>query len=466
MTIASRIPLLITLLCLTYNSIIAQDQLLTPAYKKQVIERLSHLMTTRYVFPEVAKQTEEHLNTQLEAGHFDQFENNETFAEALTTSVQEINKDKHMRIRASRPYAAPVNTPERAMEERMDRLQRSRQQNYGFQEVKLLEGNIGYLDLRGFAGLANGKVHADAAMKLLARTDAIIFDLTKNGGGSPRMVQYLCSFFFDQKIHLNSLYWREGDETEEFWTLDEVGGEKLPDVPLFVMTSSRTFSGAEEFSYNMQTRERATLVGQTTGGGANPGGGMRINDHLSVFIPTGRAINPVTKTNWEGVGVVPEIKTTPEETFNKTLELAQVAAETYRQQTEKKYRQLLTNLNQQLDRYTPGQSEQNIYKRLKACTTAQLLQEGDINLLGYEYLMEYKKPKIAEAIFKANTQLHPNSANVYDSYAESLAMNGQLEAALRSYQKAVNLAIENEDADLELFKKNLETFRGKMGGKK
>ena len=113
------------------------------------------------------------------------------------------------------------------------------------------------------------------------------------------------SYFFDQKLLLNSLYWREGDRTQEFWTLADVGGMKMPDVPLFVMTSNRTFSGAEEFSYNMQTQKRATLVGQTTGGGANPGGTMRINDNLSVFIPTGKAINPITKTNWEGVGVVP-----------------------------------------------------------------------------------------------------------------------------------------------------------------
>ena len=109
----------------------------------------------------------------------------------------------------------------------------------------------------------------------------------------------------------------------------------MHDIPLFIITSERTFSAAEEFSYNMQTQNRATLVGQTTGGGANPGGSRRINDNLSVFIPTGKAINPITKTNWEGVGVIPEEETSVEDAYDKALDLAQEAAEAYR--TERGY---------------------------------------------------------------------------------------------------------------------------------
>ncbi len=264
--------LLIVVLFFNFQVSTAQDKSITDEYKEQAILSLSQLMNDYYVFPEVAKLTEEHLMAQLQEGYFDQFKNDETFADALTTSVQAINKDKHMRIRANRPYMAPENSPERMIEARLNQINRSRMSNSGFSNVKIMEGNVGYLDLRGFAGLENGKAVTDAYMKLMSRTDAVIVDLSKNGGGSPNMVQYLCSYFFDQKLHLNSLYWREGNVTREFWTLDEVGGIKMPDVPLFVITSSRTFSGAEEFSYNMQTQKRATLVGQTTGGGANPGG--------------------------------------------------------------------------------------------------------------------------------------------------------------------------------------------------
>ena len=461
----TRLLLLATVVSCCWNVSIAQESSLTKEYKEQAILRLNELMNERYVFPDVAKATEKHLLDQWEAGHFDQFEDDEAFAAALTESVQSINKDKHMRIWPNPRYEAPPNTPEHRIEEQLARMERSRRNNYGFSTVQVLEGNVGYLDLRGFAGLENAKSHADAAMALLHRTDAVIFDLRKNGGGSPRMVQYLCSFFFDEKVHLNSLYWRQGDETEEFWTLDEVGGVKMPDVPLFVITSDRTFSGAEEFSYNMQTRKRAILVGETTGGGANPGGSMPINENLRVFIPVGRAINPVTNTNWEGVGVVPEIKIDQEAAYDKTVALAQEAAEAYRGEKKKQYTNLLLDLSKQFANYTAGQSEETILAHLTKCKNARILREGDINGLGYEQLMQEERPQIAEAIFRANTLLYPNSANVYDSYGEALMLNGKLEESVKNYERAVALAVENEDGNLELFRRNLANATSKLEAK-
>ncbi len=466
MNVAFRVSLLMVVLFLNFNTTTAQDKSFDENYKEQAIHSLSKLMNDFYIFPEIAKLTEEHLLTQLNEGHFNQFENDETFAAALTKSVQTINKDKHMRIRASRPYVAPENSSERMIEERLYQINRSRKSNSGFSIVKIMEGNVGYLDLRGFAGLETGKAVADSYMKLMSRTDAIIIDLSKNGGGSPEMVQYLCSYFFNQKLHLNSLYYREGNVTQEYWTLDEIGGVKMPDVPLFVITSNRTFSGAEEFSYNMQTQKRATLVGQTSGGGANPGGTRRINDNLSVFIPTGRAINPITKSSWEGVGVIPEIETTVEVTIDKAHELAKVAAESYRAKTKEKYSQLFLELTSNFDHYTTGKSEEAILQSLTKCQEVKLFGEWDINMLGYEYLMEHKKPKIAESIFRANTILNPNSANVYDSYAESLMMNGDLESSLKNYQKAVEIAVENKDREVDLFKKNLESIKSKIKDKR
>ncbi len=462
MKISTRLHILFIILFFNLSLCYAQDNSFTKEYKEEVIENISQLMNDFYVFPEVAKLTEAHLKAQLLDGYFDQFENNETFAIALTNSVQAINKDKHMRIWSNQANINSEKPQERTVDEYIIGIDRSRAANAGFNTVKILDGNVGYLDLRGFAGMETGKDIADAYMKLMSRTDAIIIDLSKNGGGSPRMVQYLCSYFFNQKLLLNSLYWREGNSTEEFWTLDEVGGRRMPDVPLFIITSERTFSGAEEFSYNMQTQKRATLVGQTTGGGANPGRGMRINENLRVFIPTGKAINPITKTNWEGVGVIPEIETTVEGAYDKTLELAQKAAESYRAKRNKIYSQLFMDLNNELDHYTVGKSDDIVLESLKACKVAHLFDEGDINNLGYEYLLTYKKPKIAESILKANTILYPNSANAFDSYGESLMINGDLEASRTNYQRAVDIAASNEDRDLEFFQKNLESIKQKL----
>ena len=441
-------------------------QELTNAYKEQAIERLNQLMHDLYVHPDVAKKTADHLTSQWKEGHFNQFKNDDAFAAALTESVQTINKDKHMRIWKNKPYEAPEDTPERQVEEHLDQIDRSRRYNAGFHTVEIMEGNVGYLDLRGFAGMESGKATADAYMQLMVNADAIMIDLSHNGGGSPDMVQYLCSYFFDELVHLNSLYWRASDETQEFWTLEQVDGKKLSNVPLFVLTSERTFSGAEEFSYNMQTQKRATLVGQTTGGGANPGGSRPINNNLTVFIPTGRAINPVTKTSWEGTGVIPEVTTTVEDRLTKAHELAKDSAEKFRQQRKEVFNTLQKELSQTISQYENPSSDEALLKQLKKCQAAEMHDEGGINMLGYEYLMQRKKPKVAIAIFRSNTKLYPNSANVFDSYAESLMMSGDLDASLTNYQRAVELARQNNDRDTELFEQNLENIKKKIKEKK
>lgn len=446
--------LIVSVFCVAINVAFAQEKTIDKAFKTATIERLNQLMTDNYVFPDVAKETAAHLSNKLESGYFDTFNELQTFANALTEEVQAINKDKHMRIRPTPPREAPEQTTERLIEDHLHMLAAQQQQMAGFQEAKRLEGNIGYLDLRGFANPMYGAPVADHYMALLSKSDAIIIDLRKNGGGSPEMVQYLCSYFFDKHVHLNSLYWRQGDETREFWTLDEVNGKKMPDVPLFIVTSSYTFSGAEEFSYNMQTRKRATLVGETTGGGANPGGGFRINSDLMVFIPTGRAINPVTGTNWEGVGVVPEVKVEAEKALDKAIELATEAANEYRESRRERNKKLLTDLYTEVDKLKADSPDDQVIVRIKACHDEGIMEEADINSMGYYFLRELENSVAAEAILKANTKLYPASANAFDSYGEALLANKKMEAALKSYQKAVEIAEASNDANLELFKEN------------
>ena len=455
------ITLLFSCLLLTL-SFSTQAQTIDKAYRGQTIQQLNQLLEANYVFEEVAKKTTAHLNKQLKAGYFEEYQDIKSFAEALTKEVQAINKDKHMRIRPSPPYEAPDNTPERLVEEHLHRLGQTRSNAAGFKAVKKLDGNIGYIDLRGFADVQSGAPMADRSMAIISGSDAIIIDLRKNGGGSPAMVQYLCSYFFGERVHLNSLYWRQGDRTDEFWTLDEIGGKKLPNVPLFVLTSSRTFSGAEEFSYNMQTQKRATLVGETTGGGANPGGGFRVNADLTVFIPTGAAVNPITGTNWEGIGVVPEIKTSAEEALEKAISLAKEAATAYREENEKKSTQLLMGLFGELQASKAGSPSDGVLASLKKCHTMDLLGEADINMLGYYFMQEIENTHAAEALLKGNTILFPESANVYDSYGEVLVANGKIEKAAKSFAKAVELAKANNDANAALFAENLARVKKQM----
>ncbi|MEW6249485.1 MAG: S41 family peptidase, partial [Planctomycetota bacterium] len=154
----------------------------------------------------------------------------------------------------------------------------------------------------------------------------LVFDLRRNGGGSPESIRYITSYLFDQRTHLNDMVDRAGKITEEYWTLETVPGRRFaPDVPVYVLTSRYTFSGAEEFCYNLQNLKRATIVGETTGGGAHPVRGVRVNDRIVVGVPFMRACNPISRKNWEGTGVEPDVKTIADEALDRAIELAKKA---------------------------------------------------------------------------------------------------------------------------------------------
>jgi retinol-binding protein 3 len=171
-----------------------------------------------------------------------------------------------------------------------------------------LAGNVGYMKFNGFVSPEDGAYTVTAAMSFIANTDALIIDVRQNGGGSPEMVAFICSYLFPAEpgVHLNDLYDRPADSTRQNWTLPSVPGKRYLDKPVYVLTSSRTFSAAEEFTYNLKTQKRATIVGETTGGGAHPVNFRPVATNFAVTVPFARAINPVTKTNWEGTGVKPD----------------------------------------------------------------------------------------------------------------------------------------------------------------
>lgn len=285
---------------------------LTPVARKAVVEQLLVELERGYVFPRVAEDMEFELRERLEAGVFDKAAEPHAFAQLLTDALRDVSSDKHLAVRYSpEPIAESAREEREPTPEEIEHMRRDGAWgNFGFEAVQRLAGNIGYIDLRGFQEpeLAAPTVHA--AMAFVANTDALIFDMRENGGGSPHMVRLISSYLFGpEPVHLNDLYFRPEDRTEEFWTLAELPGARYGDKKdVYVLTSNYTFSAAEEFTYNLQCLKRATIVGQTTGGGAHPGGMVRLHPHFSAFIPNGRAINPITKTNWEGVGVKPDVE--------------------------------------------------------------------------------------------------------------------------------------------------------------
>jgi C-terminal processing protease CtpA/Prc len=280
---------------------------LADAERKAVIDGVLERIAQNYVFPDVAKKMEAAVRDRQAKKEYDAVTTGHELAEALTKHLREVCKDKHLGVRYS-PVPLPKDAGRRPAEEELKkRQQQLALRNYGFKKVERLGGGVGLLEFEVFMQPDEIGDTAAASMSFLANSEAVIVDLRKNGGGSPEGVILLCSYFFDQSVHLNSIYTRTTDTTRDYWSQSVVPGKKLAGKDVYVLTSGRTFSGAEEFAYNMQSQKKATIVGETTGGGAHPTRGFRVTDHFTVGVPFARSINPVTKTNWEGTGVKPDV---------------------------------------------------------------------------------------------------------------------------------------------------------------
>lgn len=268
-----------------------------------------------YVFPERGAQAAEALEKALAEKAYGGVTDPAQFAMQLTEQLRAITKDGHVRVIFGSPFGnqPPPTGPEDA----------------GF-EVKRLDGNIGYVHLTRFVPPEVFNPAADEAMRSLSDTDALIIDMRENGGGHPASVAYLVSFFLDQgaRVHINDLIWRNRGtltfRTESFWSSPTP--VRYVGKPVYVLVGPKTYSAGEEFAYDLQALRRATVVGTPTRGGANPGGLNELGSDLFVVVPTGRAENPITRSNWEGVGVSPDVQATLEETLETAMALAKTQA--------------------------------------------------------------------------------------------------------------------------------------------
>ena len=284
---------------------------LDAATRARTIAAAAAMLDTFYVSPNVATRVADTLRARSARGVYRFYGNVVAFAMRLDDDLAALTRDKHLHLMYS-VGTLPVDPPTSAMRTAVDAAkERARLDGIkcGFDTVEVLSGNVGYIKLDMFADPAFCGTTASAAMRVVAGTRALILDLRDNGGGEPAMVSYVASYLFDARTHLNDLWTRRTGTTEEFWTRDSVPGPRFGGAkPVYVLTSSRTFSGGEEFAYDLQQLKRATVIGENTGGGAHPMASHRIDDHFLIAVPFARPVNPVTHTNWEGVGVVPDVK--------------------------------------------------------------------------------------------------------------------------------------------------------------
>jgi len=452
------ISLILTIFFLLLSSVTAQDSspLLSEEMQEQILRKMSQLLRDNYVSKDMGQICSEYLEKQIENQTYADITHPRAFARELTSDLRKIHEDQHIRIQSIPPTDKRVIRNRRLdfFLQTQDRIK----DNLGFKEIKIYPGNVGFIDIRSFEPFELAHDKALNTLYFIENADAIIVDLRNNLGGSPTMVQFLCSFFFDQPVHLNSIYWRRGDYTEEFWTIDSIGIKKRPDVPVYVLISNRTFSGGEEFAYNLKTQKRATLIGEKTAGGANPGYTFRINENFNIFIPTGHSINPVSGTNWEGKGVEPDIRMKATDALSFALEKAEHAARIYREKSDDRdvvsYLKLCTDFDTMDTLMYRGKedSAQSVIKTaLENAVDSNLLNEWMINDLGYKYISK-KNYSSAIALFQFNVEYFPDSFNVYDSIGEAYMKSGDKELAIQNYRKSLKINPRNQNAKYMLEK--------------
>jgi len=292
----------------------------------KTVDSLALNMQNLYVFPDKGKETSDLLKKNHKAGVYKDLSDPMKLAEKLTQDILSIAHDKHVSVWYDPRAIAMMKEDKSKKTDEFEKQEayQNKKDNHGFQEVKILKGNVGYLKLNSFGGSHEAFETAVGAMAFLANADAIVIDLRDNGGGNATMIQLLSSYFFDEKDvrHLNSFFHRATNDTSRTYTLPYVSGKRLPDCDLYILTSKFTFSAAEEFTYNLKNMKRATIVGETTGGGGHTVTRGYITDNYMLQVATGKAINPITKTNWEGVGVKPDYEVTREQALDKAILLA------------------------------------------------------------------------------------------------------------------------------------------------
>lgn len=289
-----------------------------------VIDETARLLTEHYVFPEAAAHLADLLRRRLTEGAYD-VDGAEELARLVTADLRSVNGDRHLGLK----YHADPVPPEQGAAA-LTAMRRDFDTSLGgAPRVELLDGGVAVVELAPILFPLDWAAEPlSAALTLASRARALIVDLRANRGGDPDTVAFVCSYLLDERTHLNTMYWRAGERSEQSWSLPHVPGARFGgSKPLYVLCSDSTFSAAEELAYDLQQLGRAVVVGERTLGGAHPREGWTVHPHLEATVPVGRAVNPVSGTNWEGTGVRPDIPCAAADSLDRahTLALARLA---------------------------------------------------------------------------------------------------------------------------------------------
>lgn len=279
------------------------DRPVTREEKLRAVMELARLLRAKYAIAGTAEKAAETIEAKSGQGAYDTILDAAAFGEAVTADLRAVTGDKHLK------FGLPSESSGAAVEgEQAFRQAEIRRGNFGLPRAEVLAGNVGLLEVRRFQAPDLAGDTIASAIAFLANVDAIIVDVRNCRGGSAYVMPVFAGYFLPRATSLFDLVFRGDKFTERFWTAAWLPGRRLAEVPMYILTSGYTFSGAEGFAYRFQVLKRATVVGETTGGGANAGGVLDVAPCFRVWMPMGRPIDVDTGTNWEGTGIVPDVK--------------------------------------------------------------------------------------------------------------------------------------------------------------
>lgn len=418
------------------------------AYKAGVLGKVADLVESRYVLADKAKGFAVAFRAKCASGAYASLVDPKAFAGAVTADLVSITGDKHLFFRVIVPSAAgeqatsTLHHPVRYSRLRAD-------ENAGYFKMDWIQPRIGLLELRRFNVFGEAKGMALAAMAFLAGARAIIVDVRENRGGSG---DYLSSFFLPYPTQLCGTYTRSDGVLTEAWTRGDIGMEPRTDVPVFILIGPNTFSAAEAFAYDMQSRKRAVLIGEPTGGGAHDTDLFVIDEQFEIYISTGRGVSPVTGGNWEGVGVQPDIRVPAAKAMDAAVAEAKKAAEAFGRVQDEKQRKAVDAMQPLADESAklfrenrPEPAAAALDRLLAIAHEAGFL--SDFFMLTFAY--NFQAPEDARmqlAVLERYTGQFPDSCEAWEYLASVHEARGDKAAAIRCYKKILALDPKNPNA--------------------
>jgi retinol-binding protein 3 len=449
--------ILLLIICILSISDIVKSQILESGEKERILHKISELMRDKYVFPELGKNYEQEILSWIKSDKYGSIDSTKKFAGQLTDDLQNLATDKHISLRVIEPTNLDKEkTGSLRHPVRLSRLIKN--ENMGFYKFEWLEGNIAYLDIRRFNTPEIAKDMLTSAMNFASRSNAIIIDIRENQGGDTDLLPVFCSYFLKYPTQLNSDYFRIDDLTKENWTVEHIAGKRLTGTPLFILTSRTTFSAAESFAYDMQVNKRATIIGDSTRGGAHSVDLFKIDDRFEIYISTARSFNPVTGKNWEGIGVIPDVYVPAVLALDTAMVLAQKAAMKYSMVQDSEMKKAVSQMQYQLDLadslYRTGQDKKAgvlIDSVFEIGLKVELIDEFFVQVLAYDYWSE-EHQKILISILNKNITIFPKSPSAHDMLAWAHMDYGDKDQAIKYFKKVLQLDPDNSLAP-EMIKK-------------